>query len=124
MNPTDPENIDLNELDIPLLDDVVQSETLISPTSEPSKESIDEQADFQPIPDHDAIISIVREGLQDQLNHELSSIVQQAVEQAVTQATTQLKQVIGDEVTSSLERRIKQLVERALDEKFGDLSQQ
>ncbi len=124
MNPTDPDNIDLNELDIPLLDDVVQSETLISPTSEPSAESIDEQADFQPLPDHDAIISIVREGLQDQLNHELFSIVQQAVEQAVTQATSQLKQVIEDEVSSSLERRIKQLVERAIDEKFGDLSQQ
>ncbi len=123
MNPTDPENIDLNELDIPLLDDVVQSDELISPTSEPSAGSIDEQADFQPLPDHDAIINIVREGLQDQLNHELSSIVQQAVELAVTQATTQLKQVIRDEVTSSLERRIKQLVERALDEKFGDLSQ-
>ncbi len=123
MNPTDPENIDLNELDIPLLDDVVQAKTLISATSEPSAESIEAQANFQPLPDHDAIIGIVREGLQDQINHELSSIVQQAVEQAVTHATSHLKQVIEDEVTSSLERRIKQLIKRALDEKFGDLSQ-
>ncbi|MBL3598503.1 MAG: hypothetical protein JMN25_01380 [gamma proteobacterium endosymbiont of Lamellibrachia anaximandri] len=123
MNPTDPENIDLNELDIPLLDDVVQADELISPTSEPSAGSIDAQTDVQPLPDHEAIVGIVREGLQNQINHELSSIVRQAVEQAVTQTTSHLKQVIEDEVTSSLERRIKQLIERALDEKFGDLSQ-
>ncbi|MBL3529228.1 MAG: hypothetical protein JMN27_04890 [gamma proteobacterium endosymbiont of Lamellibrachia anaximandri] len=123
MNPADPENIDLNELDIPLLDDVVQADELISPTSEPSTGSIDAQTDVQPLPDHEAIVGIVREGLQNQINHELSSIVRQAVEQAVTQTTSHLKQVIEDEVTSSLERRIKQLIERALDEKFGDLSQ-
>ncbi|RLJ16250.1 hypothetical protein DJ031_18525 [bacterium endosymbiont of Escarpia laminata] len=124
MNPTDPENIDLNELDIPLLDDVVQSEAFISPTSEPSAGSIDAQTDVQSLPDHDAIVSIVREGLQNQIQHELTAIVQQAVEQAVTQTTSHLKQVIEDEVTSSLERRIKQLIERALDKKFGDFSQQ
>lgn len=104
---------DPDELEIPLLDDVVDPEEIQFTAS--STEYQEPQ-----LSEHQAIIEVLREGIAEQLLKELQPIVKSAVETVVSQATLQVEQLLLDELNSSLENRMHTLISESLDTYFRD----
>lgn len=104
---------DPDELEIPLLDDVVDPDEIQFATV-----SVENQ---EPYPsEHGAIIEVLREGIAEQLIQELQPIVNSAVETVASQATRQIEQLLLDELNSSLENRMRMLISEAVEKYFRD----
>lgn len=100
-----------DEQAIPLLDDVVDPDEL--EFSERSQDPGDQQ-----MPDPQAIVEVLREGVVDQLIRDLQPIITVAVETAITQVTQQARQLLLDELNGSLENHIRSLIVAAVEREF------
>ncbi len=100
-----------DEQAIPLLDDVVDPDEL-----EFSERLQDPGG--QQMPDPQAILEVLREGVANQLIRDLQPIITVAVETAVTQVTEQARQLLLDELNGSLENHIRSLIAAAVEREF------
>jgi hypothetical protein len=100
----DTEQDSLNEADIPLLEDRVDTEEGLSPDHG--------EIETPPLIDEQKL----REQISADLLSELPSLVSIAIEKAVSEATQQIDQILRDELTGTLDQRLRTLIQLAIQE--------
>ncbi|MCU7906923.1 MAG: hypothetical protein KZQ76_13990 [Candidatus Thiodiazotropha sp. (ex Epidulcina cf. delphinae)] len=102
---------------IPLLEDMVSADELKSKyAGSTNKPRETEDSD---VPEYDEVLLGMRNDIAKQLTDDLRLMVAEAVEQAVTESAARIEQILHDELDSSLEHRIRHLIEQRLETEFG-----
>ncbi|MEJ2610301.1 MAG: hypothetical protein P8179_09470 [Candidatus Thiodiazotropha sp.] len=105
------------DTEIPLLEDVVtteefESESLIFVDSEePDEES--------GIPEYEEVLLALRDDLAKQLKDDLRLILSSVLNQAISEATQHIEQVLHDELDTTLEKRIRYLIDKRMASDFS-----
>ncbi|MCU7924462.1 MAG: hypothetical protein KZQ88_17365 [Candidatus Thiodiazotropha sp. (ex Dulcina madagascariensis)] len=102
---------------IPLLEDVVSTDKLESEHA--GHTNNDREMEDSGVPEYDEVLLGMRDEIAKQLMDDLRLKVAEAVKQAITETTTRIGQILHDELDSSLERRIRHLIEQRLETEFG-----
>lgn len=113
------EQHDIRETDIPLLEDIVTPDEL-----ESDSDTIDliaeapESAESQ-VPEYDEVLLAMRDDIAARLLEELKPIVAQSVQRAITETIDRIEQILHDELDSTLEHRIRGLIDTRMETEFG-----
>lgn len=117
------EQHDTDEDEIPLLEDVVMPDELEPDSATVSfAEQEPESAESQ-TPEYDVVLLAMRDEITSQLQRELQPIVAEALQHAIAETTERLAQILHDELDSTLERRIRGLIDQHMESEFGPREQ-
>ena len=107
--------------EIPLLEDVVSADELASEylSFVESEESTDDSG----VPEYDAVLLAMRDDIARQLEDDLRLMVANALDRAIDEAGERIVRSLHDELDSTLEQRIRYLIDQRLDSEFGPRNQ-
>ncbi|MCU7933061.1 MAG: hypothetical protein KZQ90_19885 [Candidatus Thiodiazotropha sp. (ex Codakia rugifera)] len=102
---------------IPLLEDVVTTDEVESEYID----FIDDDGEMEDsgVPEYDEELLAMRDDIAKQLEDNLRTLVSEAVKQAIEETTARIGQLLHDELDSTLEHRIRNLIEQRLEIEFG-----
>ncbi len=110
-------NPDPEEPSVPLLQDVVTEEQLASEYI--SFEGQDLEAASSGIPEYDEVLLAMRDDIARQLHEDLWVMVSKALDRAIEEASHRVARTLHKELDTTLEHRIRDLIERRLEADFG-----
>ncbi|MEJ2621322.1 MAG: hypothetical protein P8163_13975 [Candidatus Thiodiazotropha sp.] len=109
------------ESDIPLLEDVILPDDLASEFQAFSKPP--EGSDDSGIPEYDEVLLAMRDEIAKQLQDDLSQMFSSVLNRAIEEAGERITQTLHDELDTSLEQKVRFLIDQRLDREFGPRDQ-
>ncbi|MET0064979.1 MAG: hypothetical protein ABW076_01400 [Candidatus Thiodiazotropha sp.] len=108
---------DSDEASIPLLQDVITEEELASEYISFAENDLEKASSG--IPEYDEVLLAMRDDIARQLHEDLWLMVSKALDRAIEEASHQVAKTLHKELDTTLEQRIRDLIERRLELDFG-----
>jgi hypothetical protein len=106
---------------IPILQDVITADELAS-GFKPFIENSEAEEDSE-LPEYDEVLLAMRDEIAHQLQNDLKAMIANILDSAIAEAGVQIVRVLHDELDSTLEQRIRYLIEQRLSSEFGPRNQ-
>lgn len=110
-----------NNNGIPLLEDIVNLKELNIEAEYLEFDEVDSEEYIPATLEYDRVLLSMRNEIAAQLEADLRPLVVSSVEKAINEISGRLKQILRDELTDSLDQRVRLLIEERMEQEFGPL---